>query len=218
MLFEDTPLPELILQPERAAPISVLLAGPSDAASLGLRGLLQTHRRFAFLAATSSGIERGVERLRPDLVVLDPRSRDRLDTALVARLANIAPETHICLYTSLFEPRAMLDALLASLILVGHGGLAISPVVVASLREQGAASLLRLIPPGGPILTERQHDVLQRLAAGKSREQIADQLGFSERTVRREIEQLKATLKTPDLDLLLMQAALYGLLDDGPST
>jgi DNA-binding NarL/FixJ family response regulator len=85
------------------------------------------------------------------------------------------------------EPRGFADAVRE----VARGGSALDPEVVARMLERRR--------PGGPIdtLTERERDVLARMAEGRSNRAIAAQLELSEHMLERDLTRIFEKLALP---------------------
>ena len=128
---------------------------------------------------------------RFDLVLLDYFLPDRTgdaDLTEVVRLAAATPvvvisaEHDAALVTRAFRcgargfipKRSPAEVMLAALRLVLSGGTYVPPELIATTSPREP----------GPILTPRQHDVLQLLVDGRSNKEIASHLGTSVSTVR----------------------------------
>jgi DNA-binding NarL/FixJ family response regulator len=85
------------------------------------------------------------------------------------------------------EPRGFADAVRE----VARGGSALDPEVVAQMLDRRR--------PGGPIdtLSERERDVLARMAEGRSNRAIADELAISEHTLERDLTRIFDKLALP---------------------
>jgi len=85
------------------------------------------------------------------------------------------------------EPRGFAEAVRE----VARGGSALDPEVIARMLDRRR--------PGGPIdtLTERERDVLARMAEGRSNRAIAADLGLSEHTLERDLTRIFDKLALP---------------------
>ena len=84
-------------------------------------------------------------------------------------------------------------------------------------QRMGATVLTRrahgLERPGGtPRLTDRQHDILHQLAAGRSYQQIADALGFAHTTIRKDVLRVYRALGVRTRDEAIAAARNLDLL------
>ena len=174
---------------EPTAPMRVLLIDSNHYTRAGMRALLNEDGRFIVVGGTDRDGVALARRLRPTLIIIDPgRGGGRLDTQLIAELAAAAPESRICIRTSVFDPKAVLRALelgaLASfpkadtdaallhdaLALVGRWGAAVTgPGVVGRCRDHQHERGLRLVvsQPDDAGLTGRERQILTLLAAGE---------------------------------------------------
>lgn len=85
-----------------------------------------------------------------------------------------------------------------------------SPVVAEALRSASPG------PPGGALLTDREHLVLARLAAGHTNPRIAADLCFSVATIRRESSSLYRKLGVRTRSEAVHRAHALGLLTTPP--
>ena len=85
------------------------------------------------------------------------------------------------------EPRGFADAVRE----VARGGSALDPEVVSRMLDRRR--------PGGPVdtLTDRERDVLARMAEGRSNRAIAAELGLSEHTLERDLTRIFDKLGLP---------------------
>ncbi|PJJ63685.1 response regulator transcription factor [Compostimonas suwonensis] len=149
---------------------------------------------------------------RPDVVVLDirmPAAAEGIDAALEIRAWD--PPTPVLLLSQHIEGRRSVelvtgggfgyllkdrvldvDDFLVSLERVARGGTALDPEVVARLL--GAARAVTALD----ALTQRELDVLQLMAEGRSNAAIGTRLFLSERTVESHVRSILAKLMIPD--------------------
>lgn len=146
----------------------------------------------------------GIERLKPDIALLDVRM-PRLSGIEVARRANrSAPDTAIILYTGYGERALLTEALdagargfvlkeapLAEVVraveLVAEGRTYVDPVLAGVLSSGVATEKMSK-------LTQRERDVLRLLADGNSNEEIGKKLFISPETVRTHVRKAMAKL------------------------
>lgn len=176
----------------------VLIADDHRMMAEGLKRLLQPH--FELVGLVEDGLEllAAAERLQPDLVVVDI-SMPRLNGLdAIERLRGVRPGIRVVVITMHGEVAYARRALKAGalgfvlkssapdeLIVAIRSALAgrafVSPEIAAELTAAGGASGRGRSP--GTLLTRRQTEVLQLLAAGKGGKEIAALLGVSIRTV-----------------------------------
>lgn len=168
--------------------VSVLLADPNDVARAGLKAWLTEDPRFAIAGDTAGDAVAAAGRLRPDVIVVDPLTRQGFDVRMITDLAAIAPDSRICVYTNGFEPRSFLDAMLAgaqayllkhntsgellreALVLAGRfAAVVVDPLIAEHFRTRASGELtLNAVEPEGETLTPRERQVLALLVEVRS--------------------------------------------------
>lgn len=147
---------------------------------------------------------------RLDVAVVDYRMPGLGGTELIRRLKEAAPELALLVYTADADGRVAREALergadgillkeaplpdlLRALAAVRDGQRYVDPALAAMLVGAGR-------PPAASALTEREREVLARVADGKTHEEIAGELGIGTETVRTHLrkacERLGAATKT----------------------
>lgn len=178
----------------------------------GLRAVLEEEADFAVVGECGSGDEalRVAGTLHPDVVLLDLSMPGLDPVATIRGLVHCVPGVRIMVFTSFGSDdlvRATLDAgaigfllkdarrdeLLAAIRSVAAGQPYLAPAAQRQLME-----LLRRPPDPLATLTERERDVLDLVAQGKSNKLIARQLGLSEGTVKGYVSQVLAKLGVTD--------------------
>jgi len=217
-------------------PLTVLLIDHSDISRSGLGRLLEGDARFTIVAETARDGPALARLLRPDLIVIDPRTDGRIDVPLIAELHETAPVSRIAVVSDLFEARSLLAAVLAgaqayllkttaeaeflrdALASVGRRGLlSIDPAIVEHYRGYPPGALeLRAPSAAAPDLSERERLVLQRLSEGLTRAEIAEREHLSLSSVKRDIAKLEAKFDVRNSSLLLLKAERLGLLFEEP--
>jgi DNA-binding NarL/FixJ family response regulator len=173
-----------------------------------------------------------VERVRPDLVLMDVAMPKVSGLEATRRLAALHPEIPIVILTvsededDLFSAiksgargyllknleaptlRAMIDA-------VGRGEAAISPATAARIMAE-------LARPRGPAatadpdrLSEREVQVLRLVVAGLRNKEIAAELGISENTVKYHLRNILEKLHAGSRTEVAARAVRDGLVDPG---
>lgn len=215
-----------------ARPLTVVVADENDVSRAGLRTLLADDGRFVVVGETADTVVPLAERLRPDLVVLDPGADDRLDLQLIAGLAAASPGSRICVRTSVFAPHLALQALEAgalayvlksdtpcpflqdALALVGRFGAAVTgPAVVKRFRDQMDGHLTLAVPePTALRLTDRERMVLALMVQGTPYQAIAQQFGIERSTVAVHVQHMLAKTGAQTRDQLCYIAGRQGLV------
>lgn len=173
--------------------ITVLVADDHAVVRAGLTAILEAAQDLRVVAEAANG-EQAVEcfaRLLPDVVVLDLRMPVLDGLGALARLRREHPAARVILLTTYDDEEdvyrgleagasgyLLKDAAPADLVdsvrKVYAGRRAISPQVAERLAERLAV----------PELSDREREVLELLAAGKSNKQIAKALGIADGTVK----------------------------------
>ena len=134
----------------------------------------------------AEGLIRWTARRRPGVAVVAMSRSDDPGAISVALLAGAR---------SWVPKRIHLDELIRVLLAAARGESFVPPPMLARVLQEMARALPRP-EPRGPlgVLTERELDVLEYLALGLSRAEIADELGLSVNTVRTHLQRLLAKL------------------------
>ncbi|WP_239455444.1 response regulator transcription factor [Nocardioides gilvus] len=197
-----------IVVPEvSATPTTVLIVDDNPVVRTGLRSLLETSPDVQVIGEASDGIlaETMVRQLKPDVVLLDVRM-PRRDGVRTARI--IADQTIVIMLTFTDEPEHIRAAIAAgaSGYLV-HGSFDATTlahtvrgaVLGAGAFSQQALAALRIVPTQrDPLaerarrlqefgLSERQGELMDLIAQGKSNAEIAAKLFLAEKTVKNHI-------------------------------
>lgn len=102
------------------------------------------------------------------------------------------------------EPEEIGDAVLA----IARGETALSATVEQELTRGGGTPAR----PAGPGLSEREHEVLVRVAQGMAAPEIARELGLGTPTVRTHLQNLYGKLEVSDRAAAVAEAIRRGLL------
>ena len=193
--------------------LRIVLVDDHEVVRLGLRSLLERQPDLAVVgeAETAHEAVQAVERLAPDVVVLDIRLPGRSGVEACAEIKRRRPETKIVVLTSYAEDEVLLDAIAA-----GAEGYVLKQVgsddLVQALRRVGRGE--RLLDPhltdrvfaklrqmrereraaAFAGLTEQELRVLALVAEGKTNREIGKALHLSEKTVRNYVSEVLAKL------------------------
>jgi len=204
--------------------IRVLIVDDHTVVRDGLNALLAAEPGMEVVGSSADGIEavRLAQELNPDVILLDlvmPRM-DGVQATIEIKRNN--PDARILVLTSFAENHQVFSAIKSGAIgymmkdtsseeLIQairdtyHNKPALQPEIARKLmrdiqNQAGQESLVN-------TLTEREIEILQQVALGKTNQEIADELFLSERTVRTHITNILAKLRLSNRT----QAALYAL-------
>jgi two-component system, NarL family, response regulator LiaR len=210
--------------------IRVLIADDHAVVREGLRAFLALQDDVEVVAEAADGEEAvsAVERLTPDVALVDlvmPRV-DGIEA--IRRMRAIKPETRVIVLTSFVDEDKMLPAvragaagyllkdvqpqeLVGAIRTVHGGGTLLHPTVVEELvrevsRDDGRA-------PADNPLTEREREVLALIARGRANKAIAFELGVAEKTVKTHVSNILAKLNLTDRTQAALYAVREGLVD-----
>ena len=204
--------------------IRVLIVDDHTVVRDGLNALLSAEPGMEVVGSAADGVEavRLAQELNPDVILLDlvmPRM-DGVQATIEIKRNN--PEARILVLTSFAENHQVFSAIKSGAIgymmkdtsseeLIQaihdtyHNKPALQPEIARKLMRdiQNQAGQESLVS----TLTEREVEILQQVALGKTNQEIADELFLSERTVRTHITNILAKLRLSNRT----QAALYAL-------
>jgi NarL family two-component system response regulator LiaR len=202
--------------------IAVLIADDHPVVRHGLRTFLETQEGLEVVGEAADGAEAVelVERLLPDVVLMDVVMPGLDGVEATRRVRGLSPSTKVIVLTSFDDDEKVFPSIkagaagyllkdvhpqeLADAIRRVHRGEALlAPSVAAKLMQEVAGQ--RTPPSGG--LTERELDVLRLIARGLSNKLIARELVVSEKTVKTHVSNILAKLHLADRT----QAALYAV-------
>lgn len=183
-------------------PIRILIADDHLIIREGLRLILETSQEFSLVGEAADGaqaLELCAE-LRPDVVLMDLRMPVMDGLTAIEELRRRQPEVAVVILTTFNEDELMRRGMQAgargyllkdtdrttlfnTMRAAARGETLLKPELLARLlntREPAASEKAG----GGLELTDREREVLQRVADGARSKEIALQLGISERTVK----------------------------------
>lgn len=210
-------------------PVRILLADDHRMFRQGLRELIERKTRFEVVGEASTGREAltAVERLRPDIVLLDIQMPELDGVAVARQLAQQHPTIKIVMLTMYQQDQHLLEAikagargyllkdadadeLLAVLERVARGEAALDPALTSRVFDavrRGEAG-----QTGVDALTEREREIVRLLAAGHDNRTIAAHLHLSEKTVGNRLSEIFQKLGVANRTQAALVAVQRGLV------
>lgn len=209
---------------EQAPPIRVLVVDDHAVVRKGIRALLETEPGMTAAGEAADGLEAvaETERLKPDVVLMDLVMPEVDGVEAIRRIRAKNPEAAILVLTSFGSDDKLFPAikagalgyllkdaspeeLLQAIRDAAKGRTALSPKVASRLLVEFSRDRAELPPPD--TLTDREIEVIRRVARGLSNTEIGAELFISEATVRTHVSSILAKLDLANRT----QAALYAL-------
>jgi NarL family two-component system response regulator LiaR len=207
--------------------IRVVLVDDHHVVRQGLRTYLESFPDLEVAGEASSGEEvlRHIEQWLPDVVVMDllmPGGIDGIET--IRRVHQLTPQTRIIALTSYTDDARIVavlragaigyvrkdaspDMLLASVRAAARGQSLLDPVVSSAVLQELSHGEKTEI-----ALSEREQEVLRRLALGRTNREIAEEMILSPETVKTHVGNILAKLHLVHRTQIVVYALKYGLI------
>ena len=188
----------------------------------GIAAVLEASEDMTLVAQASNGLE-GIEifrRLRPDITLMDLRMPGMSGIETIVAIRAEFPKARIIVLTTYAG-----DAQAAAALKAGASGYLLKNLIRKELIETIRAVYCgkRRVPPeiamqiaehvADAALSEREIEVLRRVAAGKSNKVIAAELGIAEATVKTHMKSILPKLGASDRTHAVMIALKRGIFD-----
>ena len=212
-------------------PTHVLLANDHAVVRDGLRALLEAHPDLRVVGDAANGREavKQVERLRPEVVVMDIGMPELNGIEAAVQIRRLFPATQVVILsvhkTSEHIFRALKAGAMGYVLKESAGQEVVSAIravqagrryLSEKITDTVAREFVRLggsTPEQGPLesLSEREREVLQLVAEGHSSTEIAANLSLSVKTVETYRSRLMEKLNLHDLPSLIRFTIAHGL-------
>ncbi|RIX52820.1 DNA-binding response regulator [Paenibacillus nanensis] len=205
-------------------PIKVLLVDDHEMVRIGLAAVLDTEEGIEVVGEASNGVDgiRLAQSYKPDVVLMDLVMDGMDGVETTAKLLELHPDCKVIVLTSFIDDSKIYPVIEAgafSYLLKTSRASEIAEAIRAAARGQSvlesqvAAKMMnRFRAPKQQEevrlhddLTEREMDVLKRVAQGKSNQEIADELFIGVKTVKFHVTNIFNKLHVEDRT----QAAIY---------
>jgi DNA-binding NarL/FixJ family response regulator len=188
----------------------------------GVAAVIKTEPDLELVGSAGTGGEaiEQFKRLRPDVTLMDLKMPDMNGLQVIMRLRSDYPGTRFVVVTtypgdvqalqalkagaSAYLLKSTLGEQLVAAIRAVHAGKRYIPAEIASEIAQHAAD---------DALTQRETEVLRRVAAGQSNKQIAIELAVSESTIKAHIHSILPKLNADDRTHAVTIALKRGILE-----
>jgi NarL family two-component system response regulator LiaR len=205
-------------------PIRVLVVDDHVVVRKGIHALLATEPDVEVVGEAENGREAvaEAERLQPDVILMDLVMPEMDGIEAIHRITTRQPEARILVLTSFAADDKVLPAIKAGALgyllkdsgpeelvdaihQVQRGESSLHPAIARKLLQELSRPSDR--PPAPESLTEREVEVLQLVARGRSNREIAEELTISEATARTHVSNILSKLHLASRT----QAVLYAL-------
>lgn len=212
--------------------IRILVADDHSLIRQGIRRLFGGNPSLSIVAEASNGIDAVslAKKHRPDIAIIDLSMKDLNGIDAIKQIARRCPMTSIIVLTMFSDERYVNravragakayvlkdsadDDLLRAVYAIHEGNTFFSPAIAKVLLDAHARSLDGTVADDRyELLTEREREVYQMLAQGKTNKAIAAALGLSVHTVETHRVRVMAKLDLHNTAELALSAVRRGII------
>jgi DNA-binding NarL/FixJ family response regulator len=211
------------------APVTVILAGGQSTTRFGVRSVLERFGGIAVVGevGTADQAVAVAARYRPDVLMIDIDTREPSAVGVIRQVARATPATGVLVFSAVDNDMAIIAAIHAGalgyllksadsgeLLRTVHAVAAGDVIVGRAIAGRFGAALRpadRNDSYPFPQLTNRERDVLERIAAGKSNSVIARELALSPKTISNRISSVFSKLRVANRAQVIVLAREAGL-------
>ena len=210
--------------------IRVLIADDHAAFRGGLQALLATAGDIEVVGEAESGVDvvAAAGRLQPDVVLMDVNMPGIDGVEATRRIVDGSPHVAVLVLTMSDDDETVFEAvragargyllkgaqrveLIRAVRAVAAGEAIFGPGVARRLMAYFARPAPRVDPEAFPGLTDREREVLELIAQGRSNADITATLGLSPKTVRNHVSNVFAKLEVRDRAEAIVRAREAGM-------
>ncbi|MGW3917451.1 response regulator [Streptomyces sp. NPDC005070] len=218
-----------------AGPIRVLIADDHPVVRRGMSALLASLDGVEVVAEAANGEEalKEAQLSRPDVVVMDIQMPELDGVEATRRLTALLPDVAVLVVTMFEDDETVMSAMragahgyllkgaqqeeiLTTLHAVAAGQYVITPGVAARLLGRLSPAPAPAVP--FPELTDREREVLDRLARGYTNARVAADLSLAEKTVSNRLSAIFLKLGVSGRTEAVIMAREHGLGGGAPET
>ena len=211
-------------------PLRILIADDHPLFRHGIRELLNLAPEIQVVGEATSGEEAitHAEALHPDVILMDVNMPGVNGIEATRRILHDSPHIRILVVTMFEDDGTVFAAMragargyilkdaekeniLRAIQAVGNGEAIFSPTIATRLIDFFATQSSRLPKEIFPSLTEREREILQLIARGRSNAEIAQELSLSPKTVYNYVSNILSKLQVADRAQAIIRAREAGL-------
>jgi DNA-binding NarL/FixJ family response regulator len=200
--------------------LKVLIADDHPLIIAGIRRTIEHVEDMRVVGEAQSGAElvQLIERRRPDIVLMDLRMPGVTGTEMIELIGDRWPDTKTVVLSACDDApviEAALQAGASAYVLKTAGSLDITSILRQAARGEVLPAPVTLparpAEPDAPALTERERDILSRVATGMTTAAISRELWVSEHTIKFHLTNIYRKLGVPNRAGAVRYALEHGL-------